>query len=248
MRSRPRPPTSTALKALCTSAASTGSATSSAASEGPEPAAKKTWEATYQTIDTPERFATFLDELRAQPRFCIDTETTAIDPLAGPIWSGCRSPGRPAKPITCRSAGPLDRAVLDEAETLERTAAHPRPIRPSRRSARISSTTCWRSGRAGLDLAGPFTDTMVLSYLLESGERNHNLDQLSQRLLDHDMIPITDLIGKGKNQLRMDQVAVDRVAEYAGEDADATWRIEEILAAKVRSEGLWTSTPSWNGP
>ena len=82
-------------------------------------------------------------------------------------------------------------------------------------------------GRAGLEMAGPFTDTMVLSYLLESGERNHNLDQLSQRLLDHDMIPITDLIGKGKNQLRMDQVAVERVAEYAGEDADATWRIED---------------------
>ena len=87
---------------------------------------------------------------------------------------------------------------------------------------------------------GPLTDTMVLSYLLESGERNHNLDQLSQRLLDHEMIPISDLIGKGKNQLRMDQVDVARVTEYAGEDADATWRIEEILAAKVRSEGLWS--------
>ena len=93
--------------------------------------------------------------------------------------------------------------------------------------------------RAGVELAGPVTDTMILSYLLESGERNHNLDQLSQRLLDHTMIPITDLIGKGKNQGRMDQVAVDRVAEYAGEDADATWRIEAILAAKVRDEGLW---------
>ena len=89
---------------------------------------------------------------------------------------------------------------------------------------------------------------MVLSYLLESGERNHNLDQLSQRLLDHTMIPITDLIGKGKNQSRMDQVAVDRVAEYAGEDADATWRIEAILAAKVRERGaLGRCTPSWSG-
>ena len=40
------------------------------------------------------------------------------------------------------------------------------------------------------------------------------------------MIPITALIGKGKTQCRMDQVDVTRVAEYAGEDADATWRIE----------------------
>ncbi len=90
---------------------------------------------------------------------------------------------------------------------------------------------------------------MVLSYLLESGERNHNLDQLSQRLLDHTMIPITDLIGKGKNQARMDQVDVARVAEYAGEDADATWRIEAILTPKVREpRGSGTSTPSSSGP
>ena len=53
------------------------------------------------------------------------------------------------------------------------------------------------------------------------------------------MIPITDLIGKGKNQLTMDLVDVAKVAEYAGEDADATWRIEEILAPRVREEGLW---------
>src|ERR671913_68752 len=66
---------------------------------------------------------------------------------------------------------------------------------------------------------------MVLSYLLESGERNHSLDQLARRLLDHTMIPITDLIGKGKGQLTMDQVEVAKVAVYAGEDADATWRI-----------------------
>ena len=94
-------------------------------------------------------------------------------------------------------------------------------------------------GRAGLEIAGPVTDTMVLSYLLESGERNHSLDQLARRLLDHTMIPITDLIGKGKGQLTMDQVEVAKVADYAGEDADATWRIEAILAPKVREEGLW---------
>ncbi len=45
------------------------------------PAPQDAWEAQYQTIDSAEGFATFLEELRRQPRFCIDTETTAIDPL-----------------------------------------------------------------------------------------------------------------------------------------------------------------------
>ncbi len=53
------------------------------------------------------------------------------------------------------------------------------------------------------------------------------------------MIPITELIGKGKKQSRMDQVEVARVADYAGEDADATWRIEQILTPRIRAEGLW---------
>ena len=54
------------------------------------------------------------------------------------------------------------------------------------------------------------------------------------------MIPISDLIGKGKNQLRMDQVEIPKVAEYAAEDADATWRIETLLGANVRAGGLET--------
>src|SRR3982750_967130 len=93
--------------------------------------------------------------------------------------------------------------------------------------------------RAGVELAGPVTDTMVLSYLLESGERNHSLDELARRLLDHTMVPITSLIGKGKGQTTMDRVEVAKVAAYAGEDADAAWRLEAILGPKVRAEGLW---------
>ena len=97
-------------------------------------------------------------------------------------------------------------------------------------------------GREGVAIEGPITDTMILSYLLESGERNHNLDQLAQRLLGHTMIPITDLIGKGKKQGRMDQVEVSRVATYAGEDADATWRIEEILVPGSDPRGSGSCT------
>ena len=176
---------------------------------------------------------------KRQPRFCIDTETTAIDPLRADLvgLSFCWKAGE-AYLLAAARAGRIERARPGDD--------------PRRRCARSWATaTIEKVGqnikydmlalrRAGVELAGPVTDTMVLSYLLESGERNHNLDQLSQRLLDHTMIPITDLIGKGKNQGRMDQVAVDRVAEYAGEDADATWRIETILTAKVREQGLWT--------
>ncbi len=57
--------------------------------------------------------------------------------------------------------------------------------------------------------ARPF-DTMVASYLLDAGERNHNLDDMASRYLNHTNIKISELIGKGKNQKRMDEVPIAR--------------------------------------
>src|SRR5262249_14098925 len=73
-------------------------------------------------------------------------------------------------------------------------------------------------------------------YLLHSGERSHSLDDMARTLLNHTMIPITDLIGKKKPkqpQMTMDQVPTERVAEYAGEDTDAAWRLTVMLEAEL---------------
>ncbi len=227
-----------ALKALCDQCGFHRFRDELGQGSDPAPAAKDDWQARYQLIDSPESFAIFLEELRRQPRFCIDTETTSIDPLRARLV-GLSISWNPGEAYYLPVRGPMGAALLDLRATLEAL----RPILSDPAIEKIGQNIKYdllALGRAGLEVAGPFTDTMVLSYLLESGERNHNLDLLSQRLLGHVMIPITDLIGKGKNQMRMDQVPVAQVAEYAGEDADATLRIEQILSAKVKSEGLWT--------
>jgi DNA polymerase-1 len=64
------------------------------------------------------------------------------------------------------------------------------------------------------------------------------MDALARDLLGLQTIPISDLIGKGKKQVTMLEVELDKVAEYAGEDADVTWRLYELLAPKLESEGL----------
>jgi DNA polymerase I len=228
-----------ALKSLCTECGFHRFRDELGGQQGQLPLKEESsWVASYHSVDTPEKFAAFLVELKRQPRFCVDTETTAIDPLRADLvgLSFCWKPGE-AFYLPLR--GPAGSSLLDQALTLEAL----QPILGDPKIEKVGQNIKYdilALKRAGVHLHGPLTDTMVLSYLLESGERNHNLDQLSQRLLDHTMIPITDLIGKGKSQSRMDQVAVDRVAEYAGEDADATWRIETILAAQVRDQGLWT--------
>ena len=205
---------------------------------GAEPAVEAApWQAVYHSVDTSEALATFAEELARQPKFCFDTETTSVDPTRAELV-GLSFAWKEGEAYYLPVRGPLGAKVLDLGAVLVALS----PILGSEGVEKVGQNVKYDLlvlGRAGVDVAGPLTDTMVLSYLLESGERNHNLDQLSQRLLGHEMIPITALIGKGKNQLRMDDVDVAKVAEYAGEDADATWRVEAILAPQVREQGLW---------
>ena len=197
------------------------------------------WHSDYRTIDTPELLDMFVDQLASQPRFCLDTETTDKNPCRAKLV-GLSFAWKPELAYYIPLRGPMFDRKLDESLVLEKL----RPILedPDRTLVGQNIKYDWIVlAQAGITLAGKMMDTMVLSYLLESGERNHSLDELSQRLLDHEMIPISSLIGKGKNQKTMDQVDVALVATYAAEDADATWRILEKLEPIVREQNLWTT-------
>jgi DNA polymerase-1 len=81
-------------------------------------------------------------------------------------------------------------------------------------------------------------DSMVADYLLHSGEPQPRNGRAGARYLGHEVIPITDLIGKNKKtQITMDQVPTEKVAEYAGEDADVAWRLRSARTA-ARNRGL----------
>ena len=87
-------------------------------------------------------------------------------------------------------------------------------------------------------MQGVAFDTMVASYLLDAGERSHGLDELAKRYLGHTNIKIDSLIGKGKNQKRMDEVPVADVATYAAEDAVVPLRLQELLQKRLEQDGL----------
>ena len=79
---------------------------------------------------------------------------------------------------------------------------------------------------------------MLASYLLDPGRRSHSLDTLSQLFLQHQMIPIKDLIGTGKSQVPFSEVAIIEASDYSCEDADVTLRIAEKLCPEVEKEEL----------
>jgi DNA polymerase I len=184
----------------------------------------------YQLVDTPEKFEAFYRELTEQKRFVLDLETTSLSPNEAEIV-GIAVTWEPGKAWYLAVRGPEGSPTLDPKITLKRL----RPILENPAVAKRNQNIKYDLlvlRAQGIQLAGVVGDPMVADYLLHAGERSHNLEELSRRYIHHQVIPITDLIGKkGKKQpqLRMDQVPTDRVARYAGEDADVAWRLAEHL-------------------
>jgi DNA polymerase-1 len=80
----------------------------------------------------------------------------------------------------------------------------------------------------GINMNGPYFDTMIAHYLVEPDLR-HKLDYLTEAYLGYKMVPIENLIGKGKNSITMRDVPIEKVKEYAGEDADYTLQLQAPL-------------------
>ncbi|MCL4190543.1 MAG: DNA polymerase I, partial [Thermoguttaceae bacterium] len=204
------------------------------AQEPAVPAAKV--EATCHLVDTAEAFAAFLDQLRRHKWFSIDLETTSIAPrsaeIVGYAFSWSKSE---AWYVAVRV--PEGQPHLDPQSTLEAL----RPILEDPDVAKIGQNLKYDMivlRAAGVALRGVAFDTMVASYLLDAGSRSHNLDELAKVHLGHTTIKITELIGTGRNQKRMDEVAARRVADYAGEDALLPVYLRPILDRRLEQHAL----------
>jgi DNA polymerase I len=191
----------------------------------------------WHTVRTDEELASFVTELSRQNRVCIDLETTSQDAMRAEIvgWAVCWEPDVAwYLPVD----GPPDDATLDGDVVL----AAMRPILADP-AIRIDNQNVKYDllvlKRHGIEAAGIGVDPMLADYLLDAGALQHGLDKLAKQYLHRSTIPISDLIGKGKQQKLMFEVAVDRAAEYASEDADVALQLATLLEGQLREQGLW---------
>lgn len=176
----------------------------------------------YTLVNDDETFTKFLSELEQQERFAIDTETTELDPwsakLLGLSFSWKQGTGYyvVATPERLKALKP----ILENAK-VEKIGHN------MKFDAEILKLN-------GVVLAPLSFDTMLSSYLLNSTSRQHSLDALAFNEFGYEMMPITALIGpKGKKQLSMADVPLEKLSWYSSEDADFTWRLYERLAPKL---------------
>jgi DNA polymerase-1 len=185
----------------------------------------------YALIDTKEKRAELIVLLEKQPAISFDTETTGIDAniaeLVGFSFAFEANKGFYV-PIPADQKEAL--AIVAEFKSL---LENPNIEKIGQNIKYDALMVKWY----GIDLQGTYFDTMIAHYLCEPDLR-HKLDYLAQSYLNYKMVPIEKLIGKGgKNQLTMRDVSVEKVSDYAAEDADITLQLKPILSEMLQENG-----------
>ncbi|AMV46553.1 DNA polymerase I [Paraburkholderia caribensis] len=207
--------------------------------EGPEtdvpPAPTVDGEHEYDTVQTWEQFDAWLAKIDAADITSFDTETTSLDPMTAQIVgiSIAVEAGKAAY-IPLAHRGPDAPVQLPRDEVLAKL----KPWLESKDKKKVGQHLKYDEqvlANYGIVMDGIEHDTLLQSYVLES-HRPHDMDNLALRHLGLKTIKYEDVAGKGASQIGFDEVALDKAAEYAAEDADITLRLHQTLYPQVAAE------------
>jgi DNA polymerase-1 len=182
----------------------------------------------YILADTFEKRAELINILKQQKHFCFDTETTGTDANH------------------CELVGLSFAVKHNQAWYVPAPMTRPRPLRlvaefkPVLEDPNIGKTgqnlkfdilmLKWYD----VEIKGDLFDTMMAHYVIDPDTR-HNMDILSENYLSYKPVSITELIGpKGKNQGNMRDVEIEKIKDYAAEDADVTLQLKTVFEPKIK--------------
>ncbi|TNE47194.1 MAG: DNA polymerase I, partial [Bacteroidetes bacterium] len=185
---------------------------------------------TYHVAETAGERAELVKLLLSRPAICYDSETTALEATQADLvgFSFAYKPHEawyvpvPADPKAAQ-------AIVEEF----------RPVFEKEDQEKIGQNLKYDAivlKNYGVDLRGPYWDTMIAHYLLEPSLR-HNMNYMAETYLDYAPVKIESLIGKkGAKQGNMRDVPIDQIKEYACEDADITLQLKQYLEPKLEEE------------
>ena len=186
----------------------------------------------YILLENNSAIKDFVRKVNSLKEFCFDSETTSIDPLEAELvaltfsWE--------------KGSGYLIHFPESQKETKE-ILEIVRPVFENPETLKIGQNMKFDIqvlANYGIEVKGQLFDTMIAHYLLEPDMR-HNMNLLSESYLGYSPVHIESLIGeKGNSQKNMRSVPVDKLMEYAVEDADVTYQLKEIFEPRIKAEGL----------
>jgi len=201
----------------------------------------------YQLVDNNAKIKKFISELKQQLEFCFDTETTSVDAFSAKLlgisfcWQKNEAFYLPTNAIGS-SKKDIEQIFADE--TVKKIGHNLKydieVLENYFNENKMGSRSDFKKlKRDDIFLVkGGYFDTMIASYILNPGHRQHSLDNLAFVELGYEMQPIEELIGSGRDQITMAEVPTEKVSWYSGEDADITWQLYNILDAELKKQGM----------
>ncbi len=183
----------------------------------------------YKLLDQPDQQKELAEKLNLAESFCFDTESTGLDAMTAELVGMSFS-------ITPFEAYYVP--VSANREEAQATVDLFKPALENKSVQKIGQNLKYDLlilARYNVRVAGPLFDTMLAHYLIDPDTR-HNMDLLAETYLKYTPVSITELIGtKGKNQGNMRDVELEKIKEYAGEDADITLQLKEVFQPLLSS-------------
>lgn len=195
------------------------------------PSAPKSTPTHYHLVDDPQELQQLIELLDQHKELCIDTETTAIDPMRAElvgIGLGVKEDEAWYIPLN----GHLGKeAVIQALKPLLASSKHSFYGHNIKYDLHVLN-------RHGLPIKNVGFDTIIASYLLNTHSRRHSLDELSLENFSFVKTPTTELIGKGRDQITMKEVPIQQVSNYCCEDIDYTCRLKTLFEKQIAERGF----------
>lgn len=184
----------------------------------------------YKVVQTIDEINELVSILEKADEFCFDTETTGLDYFSLEIVGMSFS-------VTPSEAYYVP--LPPNEELAKATTAYFKNVLESSSKTKIGQNVKFDMlvlRKYGIYVSLPVYDTMLAHYVIEP-ELKHGMDYLSETYLGYSPVSIEELIGKkGKNQGNMRDVPLEKIAEYAAEDADITLQLKHKLAPLVKQQ------------
>ncbi|MDY7035183.1 MAG: DNA polymerase I, partial [Thermodesulfobacteriota bacterium] len=189
----------------------------------------------YDLCLSEEELFSLIKQIREKGMVSIDTETTSHDPLKAKLVGisfACEEERAYYLPLAHHYIGAPAQLAPSKALNILAGILADEKIHKVGQNIKYDALVLKRHG---VVLKGIHFDTMIASYVINPGLRQHNLDYLAQHYLNYKMITYNELVGKGKNEISFSSVEVERAKEYSCEDADITLRLMSILDGELQS-------------
>ena len=185
----------------------------------------------YHIVNTPLALSELQERLGAAERIALDTETTSTDPIrASLVGISLAVEGGQGYYI------PVGHHTGETQLPLEQVMQSLRPFLADSQKSIVGHNLKYDSlvmSQHGLTPARLSFDTMIAEWLVDPASRHLGLKDMADAYLGVQMTHIEELIGKGKNQISMAEVPVEKAAPYAGADAEVTFRLVPILEKRM---------------